>query len=84
MCTNVLMMRKVNMALLTGVNETTRTAVENLMDTFAGTDGGAKYVRFCTFIIQLDRQAKAGDEASVQLLEIVHRMSRFVDITNRP
>lgn len=72
------------MALLTGVNETTRTAVENLMDTFAGTDGGAKYIRFCTFIIQLDRQAKAGDGAAVQLLEVVHRMSRFVDIANKP
>lgn len=72
------------MALLTGVNETTRTAVENLMDTFTGVDGAAKYVRFCTLLIQLDRQAKDGDKSAVELLEMVHRVSRLIDLANRP
>lgn len=72
------------MALLSGVNETTRTAIENLMDTFTGTDGASKYVRFCTLIIQLDQQARSGDHAAQQLLDFVHKTSRLIDVANQP
>ena len=67
------------MGLLTGVNETTRSAMENIMDTFTGADGGAKYIKFTQMIVQLDRQAKEGDRAACQLLDFINCTSRLID-----
>lgn len=67
------------MSLLTGVNETTRSAMENIMDTFTGVDGGAKYVKFTQMIVQLDRQAKQGDRAAGQLLDFINCTSKLID-----
>lgn len=71
------------MALLTGVSETTRTAMENLLDTFTGADGGGRYVLFCSLIKELDRRSKDGDEYATQMLTFVHYTSRLIDEANR-
>lgn len=68
------------MALLSGVNDTTRNAVENFLDTFTN---GPRYLRFCHLLIQLDKQAKNGDTSATELLEIIHRTSRLIDLANR-
>lgn len=53
--------------------------VDNIMDTFAGADGGGKFVCFRILIEEMDRQAGTGDVAAQKIVDVVMRFSRLLD-----
>ena len=60
--------------------EKTQKAFDNLLDTFSGADGGIRFVRFSGFLQELDLRASNGDQAAKELVNMVHCMSRLIDI----
>lgn len=54
---------------------------DNILDTFSGADGGGRFVMFKSMLEALSNQADEGDKAAGQLMEIVVRFSRLIDIS---
>lgn len=57
-----------------------QAAMDNVLDTFSGGDGGVRYVVFCQYVQQLDSQAESGDDAAKEILKVITRFSRLVDL----
>jgi hypothetical protein len=53
------------------------------METFGGTDGGVRFIKFCTMLKALDHQAMSGDRTAQQLLKFVHHTARLIDVANQ-
>ena len=64
------------------MREDTDKAFHNIIDTFTGTDGGVRFCFFKIFIESLDKQAEKGDDASQQLVTMMLRFSKLIDIAN--
>lgn len=62
------------------LNTITKHAIDNILDCMSGSDGGLKFFRFMLAIRQLDESAKNGDMASEEIINIVTRFSRLIDI----
>ena len=60
----------------------TEKSFRDLMDTFSGTDGGVRFVRFRIFVEQVDARASAGDLAADKVIEILHQMHRMLDLAS--
>jgi hypothetical protein len=58
-------------------------AFDNILDTFSGTDGGVRFARLMGFLVDLDVQASNGDKSAEEILKVVIRMSRLIDIANK-
>ena len=67
------------MKALESVNPELNHSVDNILNTFGGADGGVKFARFCSMLVEVDKQAKAGNESAKRLLSIVNQFSRLVD-----
>ena len=50
---------------------------------FTGADGGVDYVHFRTFLEAIEQQAASGDKAAGQILEIVFRFEKLIDVSNK-
>lgn len=57
-------------------------AMENILDTFSGVDGGVSYVMFCNMIKDLDDEAINGDINAKKLTDIVRQFSKLINIAN--
>jgi hypothetical protein len=66
----------------------TQHAIDNILDTFTGADGGGRYLHFMAVIRGLDRQAQEcvgtdeGENAE-RILNIVKQFSRLLDSAQR-
>lgn len=56
-------------------------AFTNILDTFSGGDN-AKFAAFLFFIRAMDERAVRGDAGAVELLEILLRFSRLIDVAD--
>jgi hypothetical protein len=61
-------------------NHDLRVTVDDIMDVFAGADGGVTFVQFCVFINRMDEMAKKGDKQAQQVLEDIRRFRRLLNI----
>lgn len=62
----------------------TAEAIAKVMDMYTGADGGIGYVKFRALVEILDAKAAAGDAASIQLIDIIRRYARLVDVAEHP
>jgi len=58
----------------------TKAYLDNIVDTIACGDGGAKLVMFMSALTQLDKQAENGDESAKIILKTVQQFSKLIDI----
>jgi len=58
-------------------------AFNNILETFGGADGGGRFTRLMWFLVDLDVQASNGDKDAEEILKVVIRMSKLIDIANR-
>lgn len=67
------------------MRDTTKQAIDNIMDVFTGADGGVDFVMFKGFIETLDYQAQQDSNPSLnissnKILEVLFRFSKLLDI----
>lgn len=60
-------------------NPAIESAMNNVLDTFSGADGGGSFWFFLTMIRALDEQAANGDEPAKVLLKILTDFSKLID-----
>lgn len=60
-----------------------REALDNVLSTFGGEDGGIKFYRFYQLVEDLDVQGQEGNEAADELMNVVLRFSRFINVANK-
>lgn len=60
----------------------TQQSFNNILDTMTGADGAVRFIRFKVLIEDLDDKAKEGDEAAEQLIVLMKRFSKLIDIAN--
>lgn len=58
----------------------TQAYLQNVLDMATGADGGADYWSLRLLLDQLDIQADQGDKAAVELIQVVARFSRLIDV----
>jgi hypothetical protein len=58
-------------------------ALDNILDTFSGVDGGAKFLYFKILMTNMSVKAKNGDAAAKEILENIARFSKLIDIAER-
>jgi hypothetical protein len=61
------------------MTEITKAAMDNILDTFAGADGGVKFTRVLFAIRKLDEQAVAGNKDAQEIINLVVKFSRLLD-----
>lgn len=57
-------------------------AFQGIVDTFSGTDGGVRFVRFRALLEELERQSIDGDKSSEEILKLVKRFKKLIDVAN--
>lgn len=65
------------------MTEKTKKALDNILDCFGGADGGASFVRLKWFLEDLDERQET-DPVAEQILEVMFRFSRLIDVANKP
>jgi len=58
----------------------THAAMDLILSTFGGEDGGGSYVRLCTLVEGLDIRAADGDKSATQLVGVVLKFARLIEI----
>jgi hypothetical protein len=53
---------------------------QNILDCFTGTDGGVKFFFFKERMEQIDKQALNGDKSSEELILVMSRFSKLIDV----
>lgn len=56
--------------------------IDTILDCFGGADGGGGFVRLCRMLDRFADEAAQGDQASQELLLVVKRMARLINIAN--
>lgn len=57
-----------------------RTALNNIMDCFTGSDCGIKFATVWFALEDLDKNSKAGDLSAYEVLKVLFRFSKLIDI----
>lgn len=65
------------------MRDETGAAFMNILNTFSGEDGGVGFVAFRKLLQDMDAKAKAGDKAAQEIVLLVTRMSKLIDIAKR-
>ena len=65
------------------MREDTNKAFLNILDCMTGADGALRFVRLKGFLENLDRMALEGDMSAQEIILIVLRFSRIIDIANK-
>lgn len=60
----------------------TKKALDNITDCMAGDDGCIRYIKLMSFLNHFDKLAKEGDAGAKQILDVMHRFSRLINIAN--
>jgi len=59
----------------------TKAAMDLVLSTFGGEDGGGGYVMFATMVEELDVRANSGfDKSAHMLVEVVLKFARLIEI----
>ncbi len=65
------------------LRDTTRIAVERILDAFSGADGGGQFMNFRCLIEDMDAKAAEGDEAAENLVDVVMRFARLLQSADK-
>lgn len=74
--------QKKGFKMLEGVTPEVKSSLDNILSTFGGEDGGLAFVAFYSLVEQLDKQWNDGDDAAGQLLDIIIKFNRLIEIAN--
>jgi len=66
------------MEILGDVDPEIKDAMQNILNTFSGYDGGASFVQLCRCVTELDNKAKNGDQSSKTILQIIIRFNNII------
>jgi hypothetical protein len=58
----------------------TKTALRNILDTMTGTDGGSRFMKLRWFLEAMDKKATNGDPSAEEVISVMKRFSRMIDI----
>lgn len=61
----------------------TAAAFDTLLQTFSGEDGGVGFLAIKQLVQVMDRQASEGDIAAEEIITLVKRMSRLIDVAKK-
>jgi hypothetical protein len=62
----------------------TKASRDNIMDVFAGADGGVDFINFNCFLEEFDKRAANGDKDAEEILQVVHRFNRLLNVAKKP
>ena len=63
------------------MNQMDKEALDFILDTFTGSDGGVGFIHLRSFIISLRKQADAGDPNASEVLErTLYTFKRFIEL----
>ena len=54
-----------------------------ITDVFTGADGGVAFVKFCSFMQNMEQQAVEGNAAAKDILQIVKRFARLLEVASK-
>ena len=61
----------------------TKEAFDNILNTMTCADGGVAFVKFRSFIEDFDNRASKGDDGAEQLITLMRRFSKMIDVAQR-
>jgi hypothetical protein len=61
----------------------TKESLQNILDCMTGADGGVRILKLKCFLETFDAMATIGDDAAEEIVLILHRFSKMIDIANR-
>lgn len=61
----------------------TENAVRKVLDCFSGADGGVGFHKFRLLIEEMDKKAQSGDYAAGEILTILTRFAKLLDVADR-
>jgi hypothetical protein len=56
---------------------------QNILDTFTGADGGVRFTKFFTGYNEFKRRAENGDKDAQEIILLVQRFSKLIDVFAR-
>ena len=65
------------------MNSKTKHALDNILDTMSGGDGGVRFVYFKAFIEEFDKRAENGDKDAQSVVDVMVRFSRLIDVAKK-
>jgi len=57
---------------------------QEILDTFSGADGGIKFVKLMGLLEEIEKRSLAGDETAKEILKVVRRFRKLIDVANNP
>lgn len=65
------------------LREKTQKDFDNILDVFSGGDGGIGFMSFRHLMEDMDAKAATGDAGAVQVVSIMERFSRLLDVAKK-
>lgn len=59
----------------------TKAALDNILDTMSGGDGGGRFAALRWMLEEMDKKAKDGDEPAKQIIARLNEFSRLIDVS---
>jgi hypothetical protein len=59
------------------MTDNTREELDYILDTFAGADGGIRFIKFQALVEELDRQHQAGGREGYNAGQVLDHMTKF-------
>jgi hypothetical protein len=60
-----------------------KKSLDNILDTFGGVDGGISFVQLKTLVEQLASRAETGDESAAEVLNVMFRFERLIEVAKK-
>jgi hypothetical protein len=61
-----------------------KKVLDNILDTFTGSDGGVKFLQFKLMLDALSKQEDEGDLSARAILGIMIQFSKLIDVSGDP
>lgn len=65
------------------MRDATKAALDNVLDMATGADGGVGYMRLRSLLDEMDGRAEKGDAAAAEIVAMLTRFSRLIDLANK-
>ncbi len=54
-----------------------------IMDCFTGADGGTGFIKFQSFIEEMDQRSKAGDVDAAKIVAVMSQFARLIQLASK-
>jgi hypothetical protein len=65
------------------IQDQTKKSLQVITDTFMGSDGGISFIHVRFFLEEMAKQAEAGDEAALSILDILFKFNKLIEVANK-